>query len=686
MRSEKVSGFENYANVYKLLDILNDPDDERFYGLVNQLVDVEKMLAWNANSALYFDYHQDNRHNVRFVFDPVTGRFEPLVWDCSHPVFVEDVDKAYNDLITRLLKKPEYLLRRNQILWGYVSDPENLKQDLEYFDKTYKEIKGPILADPKKDISNIRFIYVMRSIRKDIAGYYAHLAKKLSESWAHAAVLFKGAEGQNIFTALLEIKTGGFSPVKLTNVKVVTGTEGCVFSLYADTDNDGCLSGNDTLIKTARQTGPGTYETGALDKILFPSREVVDGVLKPQGGSFRFIIVSSAYNAPLTGYPEVVPDVLNAVTGGEAKTVVKYVDTKPYDYLDDTFLTTEEFLIKYPFVKPGIDGTLAIESGENVITGTVVVPPGISITIKPGAVLKFAPGASFVSYGRITARGEKSSPIILEPLDKSQSWGVFAVVNEKADGSVFSNVRVMGGSEAFINGMYFTGALAAHNADITLEDCYFEDNKGDDAANIKNDIGQVKRCIFKNNKFDGLDYDFVRDGLVEDCVFEGNGNDGIDLGTANPVIVNCAISASGDKGISCGEASKPVIFNSRITGCNIGIALKDSAEAIIINCELTGNKTGIASYRKKPWWAAPGKAKIYNSILRNDRDLDISEKNSVEARYTFISDPALQDKDKSVWTGAMPDEKALEGMPVDEGIVKEYFPDTDRQKLRLGAF
>ncbi len=679
IRSGKNSDFENYANIDKLLDIMSQSDEE-FYRQIPQLVNVEKILKWNANSMLYFDYHQDNRHNVRLFFSAVTGLFEPLIWDCSHPLFDSKIDRLYNDLVTRILKDPAYLYRRNEILWNYVGDPDNLADDLKFFDRTYGDIKMAFLADSLKNISNTRFVYVMRRIREDVGKYYSEIKKQLNKSWAHA-VIYYNTPDPAVF-ARLKISSGGFSASSLDRIEVDDTGE---YELYYDADSDGVFDGTDTFLGKL-ELKDNSVVLDDIDFTLFSGKIVNEGFLLPKSEDYIFFLISR--EGISTGYRGIKLKASNAVTEEDIKPGIRAVDDSNFKYFDLISSSSGEFVKRYPFVK--VDqgkGHFVVTQGEYFIDDIVIVPRGITLKIDPGVVLNFAPKVSFISYGKVLARGIKELPVVFKAKDQGENWGIFSVIGDGANGSVFSNVQVKGASEEFMNGVRFSGALAIHGAEALVADCVFEDNNGDDALNVKGSKAEIVSSVFRNNKADAIDLDFVPGGVVGECLFEENGNDYIDMGSSSVIIRNNTIIDSGDKGISCGEKSSSVIFNNRVSGCNIGVAAKDNSEVIVINCDIVNNKKGISSYMKKPLWQKAGTVQVYNSILDNYQELEILDSSgTITVENSFISDEKYQDKKKKVWFGKGRQTERMKDLPADTDIVMKYFPDVDKRKLRLGVF
>ena len=681
IRGKKDEEFEDYSSINKLIEIMGF-EDEKFYREIEGLVDIDKLLSWNANSMLYFDYHQDNTHNMRFLFSPITGLFEPLIWDCSHPVFKPEIDKMYNDLVTRILKKPLYLHMRNKILWDYIGSGKNLEEDLSFYDRTYKNTRTAFLGDRKKDISNLRFLYVIKNIRRDISSYYDHIKSMLEKSWVHAVIHYNTSQPGVV--ARIEASTGDFSAAKVVGFEVESSLENVEYKIYYDTNGDELFQGTDELLGKLRTADKGSYRSENLDFVLYPGRSEEGGFLLPVAEKYSFFITTSENLRPR--YEKIKILASNDVTGKELEPVIKEVDDRVFVFFEEKFMSPEEFQSRYPFLgvrKTKEYGKFEIVSGEYKITETVIVPEMVSLRISGGSTFKFDPEVSFVSYGRIQADGEESHPIVFESNDPGRSWGVFAVVGSKAGGSVFDHIIVRNGSEATVNGIYFTGAFAAHDAEVEVSNSIFENNNGDDALNFKRRSSSVTDSTFRNNKMDAVDLDYIKDGVVSGCTFMDNGNDSIDIGNSTCKVVRSKILGSGDKGISVGEASEAVIFNSTVSECNIGVAVKDSSLVEMINCDIKGNKTGISLYRKKPLWQKSGTVKIYNSILDNDSDITLADNGEAILKDSIVADPSLANRKKGVFHK---DFKNFKTLSADKDVVLEYFPDEKGERVTIGVF
>ena len=676
-RSERISKTDNYSDLYKLLEVL-EASDEAFNKNIAHLVNIDKLLRWNANAMLYFDYHQNNYHNIRLLFSHISGKFEPLIWDCSHPQYNPNVDRLYNDLVTRILKNPEFLHRRNMILWDYLKDDINLRDDLSFFDKLRYKTRYAFLGDTKKDISNLRFLYVMRSIRRDITTYYDTLKDKFQDSYLHGTVHYN--TGDPSVLACLELISGGFSASELN--KIIIEVEGVanLCRIYYDKNNNSLFDESDLFIAESSKHNDKDIEFKDVNLVLYPDRRVEDKTLKPVPEKHTIFVIND--NREPRSVKNIILECSNAVTRQNIIPNIRMVDDENFKSFDYLTLSPVEFAERFSLFEATRDKyKFVLKSGEHIIDETVIVPENVEINIEPGAVILFNSNSSFISYGRIIAKGTKENPIIIKAKDSVRK--TMAVVGKGADGSIFSNVVIKDGSETFINGICFTGALAVHDSEVIISDCVFEDNHGDDALNIKKATARIENCIFRNNDFDAIDLDFAEDGIIERCQFINNGNDAIDTSSSKIVIKNNIINNCSDKGISCGEGTIVTIFNNSISGCDIGIAIKDRSFAVLINNSILNNSKGISLYNKKQIWQKGGVVTVYNTVLKNTHDIELLGDSDIKIYYSFVSDITYTNKGNSVWVYNDADTHGYLG---DAGIVTEYFPEIEREKIPIGAF
>jgi parallel beta-helix repeat protein len=184
-------------------------------------------------------------------------------------------------------------------------------------------------------------------------------------------------------------------------------------------------------------------------------------------------------------------------------------------------------------------------TGEVLVTGDVLVPPGVTLTIAPGTVVKFRkiapasdrnlfgvdspyyPQTELIVTGRLIARGTAEKPIVFtsaESKPQPADWGALNFLG--GEGNVVEWCRI---SYAY-NGVHAHGAQLivsqcelsknavaisvkldeetvgapgfGKEADLTVSDCLVQDNKG--GINVRKSRAVITRNTIKDNKFFGI--------------------------------------------------------------------------------------------------------------------------------------------------------------------------------------
>ena len=90
-----------------------------------------------------------------------------------------------------------------------------------------------------------------------------------------------------------------------------------------------------------------------------------------------------------------------------------------------------------------------------VLTGTVILAAGTTLTIAPGATVRFGPAALLAVDGTLHAAGSAAAPITFTSAmanPRAGDWQAIRVENASAAATVFSNVRILyGGYDRFYN-------------------------------------------------------------------------------------------------------------------------------------------------------------------------------------------------------------------------------------------
>lgn len=481
---------ESFPELAYLIFLSAHATDEEFNKAIFTILDKELFFRWMMGSMLAGNFRQGNLENLNFYFDPATGKFEPIFFDPGLERVGDNITIAQNRLVNRVLRNGKIKKEFETMLEAYVTNNQNLTDDLAFYDEATRALLPEIYRDSTKlptSFEVTRIIETERAIYRD-----------------------------NMLTLRSMLASGGL------------------------------------VLRYAEEYYPLSDSLTSRDDRFT---------------SFRKIYASR-----------------------------------------------KEFLAEYPqFVASAHPQTVILLPGTHAFSRDVIVPRGLRLIIRENATLLFAPNISLVSYSPITARGDSEAPIVVRPLLANQSWGVLAVINAPQK-SAFSHVLLSGGKDATINGVYFSGMLSAHNADLEFRRGIIEYAGADDGIHVLSGQAIIADSFFRDNSSDGIDVDFAKDeSLFERNLFTTTGGDAMDLSFSKITVRENTVRECGDKGISVGEASTPHIENNTIKNCVYGIAVKDRSEAIIMNNILGGNKTAIGLYRKKPHFISGGSALLINN-------------------------------------------------------------------------
>jgi len=256
-----------------------------------------------------------------------------------------------------------------------------------------------------------------------------------------------------------------------------------------------------------------------------------------------------------------------------------------------------------------------IKKGEWVVSNPLIIPQNITLIIPKGTTLKFSSNSALIAQGAVIIQGTKDLPVTLTGLGKQKYWKGIAVLNSLKD-STWSHAKIAHTSGINQNGWELTGGVTFYESDIEMDNIHFLDNQTEDALNIVRSKFNLKSVTIENTLSDAFDSDFS-EGQVETSFFKNigskGGGDGIDVSGSKVIVSKTQFLNISDKAISVGENSSLQANEIRIKSANIGTASKDGSILHLSNSILTGIKqAGLMAYIKKTEY---GPAKIIANNL-----------------------------------------------------------------------
>jgi hypothetical protein len=260
--------------------------------------------------------------------------------------------------------------------------------------------------------------------------------------------------------------------------------------------------------------------------------------------------------------------------------------------------TVEQALTQHPYLQPVAgEATLTIPAGTWTISGSLVLPAGYGLRLGAGVTLRFGAHNYLLAGGPLDFRGSEQSPIVLEPT--ADRWNGVIVLEAGAP-STWNYVTVESADALEQDGWILTGGVTFYKSPIRLSHSRIVNALGEDGINVVHARFEFVDSEFGPTFSDAFDADFGQ-GLVERCVFHDIGGDGIDVSGSDVLVRNVRMFNVGDKGLSVGEGSRLTAQDVYIENADFGAASKDLSHITLTNAAIIGARiAGLTAYIKKP--------------------------------------------------------------------------------------
>ena len=266
--------------------------------------------------------------------------------------------------------------------------------------------------------------------------------------------------------------------------------------------------------------------------------------------------------------------------------------------------SVSEALARHPFLSYAFDAhDFETTPGEWDVEGDLVLPEGASLSIAAGTTLRFGADNLVVVNGAVNARGTVDAPVVLEPQASADRFrGV--VVLDADERSLWTRATVRRTDAVFRGGWQTTGGVTFYHSPVTMRDVAFEKTFAEDGLNLFGCDIELVRCTFDSCASDSMDGDFVT-GTLRQCRFTNGLADGADFSGSDVTLEGCVFLDLADKALSVGEDSVVRMNGGRAERVNIGVASKDRSRTVVRDFVITDAKLfGLAAFIKKPEYGA----------------------------------------------------------------------------------
>jgi hypothetical protein len=302
------------------------------------------------------------------------------------------------------------------------------------------------------------------------------------------------------------------------------------------------------------------------------------------------------------------------------------------------------------------------------LTNNLTIPPGVTLTVGAGTLLRLAPAVELHVQGRLHLEGARDQPVVFLPADATRTWGGI-ITTSSAPAEIVAAGALFVGSGAHATWFEQNEGYSVHRqeqalllldgARATLTDCAFFDGHGQFGHGRDAEL-TMTRCVVQrfitggeyvggrvtltacaflefpvdSPAFDDADNDglYLTEGthLVRDSLIGWAKDDAIDSGSGGAgsvLVTNCWIESAFHEGLAwSGEGRVTQTYDTVILNCGQGIESgwstgSNSPDVFADHLLSLGNLSG-ARFGDNYDWTYHGRLRLTNSfLLYNYRDV-----------------------------------------------------------------
>ena len=560
--------------------------------------DIKKLANYLAITELMGAQHSTIWNHMRFYYNPIVGKLEPIGFDGNAGSVLPVVTATMNEY-------EAYNKERREIFYYASLDPIFRKayrtalhriSRPSYLESLFQEIEPELdhkLSVIHKSYPEYTFSYeVFEKNRKHIY----HVINPTDGLRVHV-------KEQKRDTLILQVGSTQSLPVRFEGIHIPSGD---------------IVPIKQSSLLPGRKIRKGIVFSEFHEPIP-KGVALTDSILALSKASYRIPGVDSLFYVPILPYPYSQKEIIENDLLRKGATDNQFA-----------FLTRNDTDRK-------ITGT----PGYWDINKNLVTPEGYALELPAGTTLDLKDGAAIIVRGPLQFAGTASRPIRLVSTD---STGQGLLVLNAEDPSEVTHTEFVGLRNLNQLGWTQTGSVTFHESAITLNHVSFKDNLSEDALNIVRTSYEMNNAHFSHVHSDAFDGDFT-DGIIKNSVFEGLGNDGIDVSGSTLSFQNVRIQGAGDKALSAGEFSIIEGEDLEITESEIAIASKDKSVVTLTRVDISDSRLGVTLFQKKPEFG-PASLEANDYVIRNTDVPSLIEQGSlflvngerIPANNTNVSD------------------------------------------------
>jgi len=530
---------------------------------VSEIFDTEKMAKYFAIVDLMQAQHSVAWHNMRFYFNPVLNKLEPVAFD-GFPTYDYPFLLMSEGALSKHFKEDQeptqYFFSDTTFLQQYIYNLFSFSKK-EYLNQFLDELENGIASRSKfltKEFQSYRFNKDL--IYKRISGIQSNISP--FNNLSLKAYFQKKSDDKNV------VQLGNIHSLPIEVIG--TGFQNKEVNNYFESP----------VILPAFITSPFYQDQARKRKKEAPS---VTNLIRYEI-EYQPITIADNSNYvfyKVLGYDEIFHSKILNWQFPQANSAPPTASKKLVISSNNLYSVTDQKVV--------------FHTGKFTIKKDIIIPENYVVYFSEGTEIDLVNQAKFLSYSPIQMNGKKDNPIKITSSDHSANGFTIlqAAENSNLEYAIFENLNTHRKEN-----WNLTGAVTFYESEVTISDCAFLKNHCEDGLNLIRSNFEINRSIFNQMHSDGLDLDFCN-GSINQSYFFNTTNDGLDISGSNVYVVDCEMDNCGDKGISVGEQSQATILEATIKNSNIAIASKDLSKVFIENVTLENCQQGFVAYQKK---------------------------------------------------------------------------------------
>ncbi|MGD2159261.1 MAG: hypothetical protein PVG32_20460, partial [Anaerolineales bacterium] len=530
----------------------------------SEVFDVQKLSRLFAVADLMGAQHSINWANMRFYYNPITSKLEPIGFDGDSGKQIRGLSVGLSPLVDPIYL--ERLFSDFTFYEEYISTLERIA-DPAYLDAFFAEVNDEFQQNLNVIYSEFPDTEWPLIFYKDIYYTNQHFIRSVLNPTKAINAYFRRASENYIELELGNIQT---IPVEVLSVS------------YQD------LPPFEPLEKIILPERPISYIEPLVDCRLRSTETVDYQIVKfklPEGFIASETTVSELkINYKLTGTEQIREEIVFPWS---------YLD---YDIIENNLPLQEPNADTFEFLDMDESaGLILVSPGIWSLDRNLIIPAGYRVIAREGTQISLSNSATILSYSPLEFIGSENDPITIHSVDSS---GQGVVVLNADQTSILKHVVFHNLSSPAQSGWELTGAVTFYQSPVAVSHSHFLESRSEDALNIVRTEFSIEDSFFSETFSDAFDADFTK-GKISDSNFKKSGNDAIDASGSIIEIQNVSIDDAGDKGMSVGERSRVSASDTKIQNTYIAVASKDLSRLTLKKIIILDSVYGITAYEKK---------------------------------------------------------------------------------------